>query len=84
MSSDNTTIVMYSTTWCPDCRRAKRFFDEHGITYRWIDIDKDRSAAQQVMRMNGGMRRVPTIIFSDGSVLVEPSNGELAQKIGVS
>jgi len=75
---------MYSTTWCPDCRRSKQFLDQHGILYTSIDIDKDAQAARKVLDINGGMRSVPTIIFQDGTVLVEPTNRELAEKLGLS
>ncbi len=77
-------IVMYSTQWCPDCRRAKQFFDERGVPYTAIDIENDPDAARRVLELNGGMSSVPTIVFGDGSVLVEPSNRELAQKLNLS
>jgi mycoredoxin len=69
---------MYATRWCGDCRRARRWFDAHGIAYDVIDIDRDDQAAAYVTRVNGGMRSVPTIVFPDGSVLVEPTSRELA------
>ena len=75
---------MYSTTWCGDCRRAKQFLDQNGIVYAVIDIDRDADAARAVLRINGGMRSVPTILFPDGSILVEPSNRELANKLNLS
>lgn len=74
-------IVVYSTTWCPDCRRTKQFLDQRGTPYTWIDIDKDAAAVQEVLRINGGMRSVPTLVFPDGSVLVEPSNRQLGEKL---
>lgn len=74
------TITMYATRWCGDCRRARRWFDAHGIAYNVIDIDHDDQAATYVMRVNGGMRSVPTIVFPDGSVLVEPTSRELAAR----
>ncbi len=74
------TIKMYVTTWCGDCRMAKRWFDSHGIPYEHINIEQDPEAAEYVMRVNGGMRSVPTIVFPDGSVLVEPSARALAAK----
>ncbi len=70
-------IKMYATTWCGDCRLAKRWFDSHGIAYDYINIEEDDDAAEKV---NNGMRSVPTIVFPDGSVLVEPSPRELAAK----
>ena len=73
-------ITVYSTNWCPDCRMAKRWLDAHGIAYDEINIEEDDAAAEYVVRVNGGMRRVPTIVFPDGSVLVEPRASELAQK----
>ena len=76
-------ITVYGTNWCGDCKRAKLFFDTHGIGYDWIDIEQDADAALKVMEVNGGYRSVPTIVFEDGSVLVEPSNAELAQQLGV-
>lgn len=71
---------MYVTTWCGDCRMAKRWFDSHDVPYEYINIEEDPRAAEYVMKVNGGMRSVPTIVFPDGSVLVEPGPRELAAK----
>jgi mycoredoxin len=73
-------IKMYATRWCGDCRMAKRWFDAHGIPYEYINIEEDERAAEFVSRVNGGMQSVPTIVFPDGSVLIEPSPRELAAK----
>ncbi len=73
-------VTVYGTAWCGDCRRAKLFFDTHKIDYNWVDIEQDAEAALKVMEINDGYRSVPTIVFEDGSILVEPSNAELAQK----
>jgi mycoredoxin len=76
-------IVIYGTEWCGDCRRARRFFDEHSIPYQWINIDRDKEAEQFVLMTNGGMRSVPTIVFPDQSILVEPTSYMLAEKLGI-
>ncbi len=73
-------ITFYATPWCGDCRLAKRWFDEQGIAYDYINIDQDEQAAREVLHLNGGMRSVPTIVFPDGSILVEPSTRQLAAK----
>ena len=83
MTTDTKSILMFGANWCGDCRRAKRFFDEHHIDYEWIDVDKNPEAAVHVQEINKGMRSIPTIIFPDGSILVEPSNSELAKKLGL-
>jgi mycoredoxin len=74
------TIKMYATTWCGDCRMAKRWFDSHGIPYEYVNIEEDDNAAEYVVKVNKGKRSVPTIVFPDGSILVEPSARELAAK----
>ncbi len=76
-------LIVYGTPWCPDCRRSKQFLGEHRIAYDYIDIDQDPAAQAEVERLNRGNRSVPTIVFPDGSILVEPSNEVLAQKLGL-
>ncbi|HEU5348364.1 MAG TPA: glutaredoxin domain-containing protein [Ktedonobacterales bacterium] len=76
-------ILFYATAWCGDCFRAKRVFAKLGVAYRYIDIEQDDAAAATVMRLNQGMRRVPTIVFPDGSVLAEPANHVLADKLAL-
>jgi mycoredoxin len=60
---------------------VKRVFDRQKIGYEWFDIDKDRQACEYVQQVNGGYKSVPTIVFPDGSVLVEPSNALLEKKL---
>jgi thioredoxin reductase (NADPH) len=74
---------MYGTTWCQDCKRAKKFFGEHRVPYDFVDVDRDADGLHIVEQTNAGKRVIPTILFPDGSVLVEPSNAELATKLGL-
>jgi thioredoxin reductase (NADPH) len=76
-------ITVYGAYWCPDCRRSKQFLGEHQIPYDWIDIEKDKEAETLVLEKNDGKRIIPMITFADGSFLVEPSNAELATKLGL-
>jgi mycoredoxin len=73
-------LTVYATQFCSDCAGSKRFLDRHSIPYRWVDIALDDDAAY-VTRINKGMRSVPTIVFPDGAVLVEPTDAELAVAI---
>jgi len=54
-------IVVYTTPWCRDCKAAKRFLGERGIAYEEVDIEQHPEAAGIVMRLNDGMRKVPTL-----------------------
>ena len=74
-------IVMYATEYCPDCHRAKAFFEANKIEYLRVGLEGNEEATEFVMNINNGNRSVPTIIFPNGSVLVEPSWGELQETI---
>jgi glutaredoxin len=75
---------MYGTSWCNDTKRARKFLEDHGIPYQYIDVDHDEAGLQLTKTINNGHRVVPTIVFPDGSYLVEPDNAELAKKLGLS
>ncbi len=83
MKSDSPKITLYGAHWCPDCRRSKMFLGENQIPYKWVDIEQDPDAEQFVIEKNDGKRIIPTILFEDESILVEPSNAELAAKLGL-
>ncbi len=74
-------IRMYGVTWCGDCKRSKRVFSDMQVPYIWYDLDKDPRAAEFVKSVNQGMRRVPTIVFPDGSMLMEPPDDILRAKL---
>lgn len=75
-------IVMYGTPWCGDCRVARRVLDQHKVAYQYIDIEQDEAGRRYVVEVNRGNQSVPTIMFPDGSILVEPSASVLTKKIG--
>jgi mycoredoxin len=81
MTGNPSRIIVYGTTWCPDCIRVIRFLKGKKIDYDWIDISRDDEARQRVMDINDGNRSVPTIIFPDDDILVEPSTKNLKKKI---
>ena len=73
-------IVMYVTETCSDCRRAKAFFQANEIDYLQINLEGNTKATEFVIKLNKGYQSVPTIIFPDGGVLVEPNWDELKEK----
>jgi thioredoxin reductase (NADPH) len=76
-------IEVYGASWCSDCRRAKRFLGDQRVRFAWHDIEQEPQYLQLVQERNGGNNIIPTIVFPDGSHLSEPSNEELANKIGL-
>lgn len=80
-TTNQNEITFYTTKWCGDCRRSRKVFEAMGVSYQEIDIEKHPEAAKIVREINHGSQSIPTIIFPDGSVLVEPSNATLEQKL---
>ena len=74
-------IIIYGTRWCGDSRRALKIMDDRKLDYVWINIDKDPEGERFVKETNQGFRSVPTIVFPDQTILVEPSNQTLLDKL---
>lgn len=77
------TITMYGADWCGDCRRAKAWFDERGIAYDYVDLVDKPDETERVLERNGGVKKIPVIVFPDDSHLVEPSNDELSAHVAL-
>jgi mycoredoxin len=73
---------MFSTTWCGYCRRLKQQMDRAGIAYTEINIEHDPASAAFVEKVNNGNQLVPTVLFSDGSALPNPSLAQVKAMIG--
>ncbi len=76
-------VIVYTTSWCGDGLRTMRFLDLHEIKYEMVDIDQDEDAEELVLRVNRGMRSVPTVALDD-HYLTEPSNRELREAFGIA
>lgn len=76
-------IHLYGADWCPDCKRSKRFLTEQRVPFVWHDIETDEEALRIVEERNSGKHIIPTIVFPDGTHLAEPSDEELADKLGI-
>jgi mycoredoxin len=72
---------MYCTPWCGFCRRLKSQLAREGIEVAEVDIEQDPSAADYVMSVNGGLQMVPTVLFSDGTALTNPSAAQVRERL---
>jgi len=79
----HTNLTVYGASWCSDCKRAKKFLGEQRVHYNWVDVEQNAEGLALVERANKGKRIIPTIVFGDGAILVEPSNAQLAAKLGL-
>jgi len=74
-------LTMYTTSWCGYCVRLKSGLERAAIDYSEVNIEQDEDAALRVMEVNGGNQTVPTLEFSDGSALTNPSLAQVQQKL---
>ena len=81
MTTADPAIKLYGAEWCPDCHRSRNYLDSQSVAYEYINVDGDDDAQNYVKQVNDNRLIIPTIVFPDGSVLVEPSNAELARKL---
>ena len=79
------TIKMYTTTWCGDCRNAKRFLNQRNIAFEEINIEETEGAAEYVMSVNGGKRKVPTFEIDGRAFNLSPYDEKrLRAELGIS
>jgi glutaredoxin len=80
-------VLVYSASWCRDCRSAKQFLDTHKISYTEIDIDAHPEASDEVFR-HVGKRAIPQMVI-DGEWFqpYAPGRGllfdELHKRLGI-
>jgi len=75
---------MYTTTWCGFCRNLKKQLARDGVEIAEVDIERDEAAAEFVMSVNGGNQTVPTVVFPDGTALVNPSAAQVKAQLAAS
>jgi mycoredoxin len=74
-------LIMYTTPWCGFCRNLKKQLARDGIELAEVDIEQDPAAAEFVMSVNGGNQTVPTVVFPDGTILVNPSAAQVRERL---
>jgi mycoredoxin len=75
-ATDQTQV--FGAEWCGDCRRAKTWLRRHNVPFVEFDTEADPALRARAMELAGGRANIPVIVAPDGTVLVEPTNVELA------
>lgn len=81
---EDVQLTIYGTVWCSDCKRTKQMLGEQRVRYKWVDVELDPEGLRFIEEVQNGGHSVPTLLFGDGSTLVEPSNAEVARKLGIT
>jgi len=74
-------ITLYVSSWCSHSRSVERFLDENNVPVQKIQIDGDEEARAKLIELNDGFASTPTLVFSDGSVLKEPTLDQLRRTL---
>jgi mycoredoxin len=75
------TVTMYTTTWCGYCKRLKRMMQDDGINFVEVDIETTPGTAEIVEKVNNGNQTVPTLVFTDGTAMTNPSLTKVKEKL---
>jgi glutaredoxin len=74
-------LTVYGASWCPDVKRSRALLDREGVEYSYVDVEADAEAERRVRELQDGARRIPTIVWEDGTFLVEPTDEELGARL---
>lgn len=75
------SFTMYTTSWCGYCRRLKSQLDREGIEFDIVDIEQQPEAAEIVESANNGNQTVPTLVYTDGTAMTNPSIAQVKEKL---
>jgi glutaredoxin len=81
-------LLVYSASWCRDCREAKRFLEKHNVPYTEIDIEATPGAVEEVIE-HVGKRAIPQFVINGEWVQpYRPGRGflyqEMTERLGLS
>ena len=75
------SFTMYSTSWCGYCKRLKSQLNDLGITFDEVNIEEVPGTVEIVEKVNNGNQTVPTLVFSDGTAMTNPSAKQVQEKL---
>ena len=75
-------LVLYGADWCGDCRRAKVWLRENNVPFTEVDVENDDAARDRAIEIANGRKNIPVLVLPDGTVLIEPTNAQLAAALG--
>jgi thioredoxin reductase (NADPH) len=83
-NDEKPVMTVYGASWCPHCKRVKKFLAAHRVRYTSIDIDADPTAIDRLKEMQDGGQIIPMVVYPDGTHEVNPSDEALARRLGIT
>lgn len=75
-------VKMYGADWCSDCRRSEKLLNNLGVEFEKLDVEQSKELAAEAEQI-AGRKNIPVIQFTDGTVLVEPTDADLWAELKV-
>lgn len=75
------TVTIFSAPWCRFCTALKERLVESRISFREVLVEEDAAAEQIAADANGGDWIIPTVLFSDGSLRVNPGAADVIDRL---
>ncbi|HTE20841.1 MAG TPA: FAD-dependent oxidoreductase, partial [Armatimonadota bacterium] len=70
--------------WSPRSYAVKDFLGRHQVPYQWMDLETDPEARRLVDGAGSECPHLPVVLFPDGTRLDEPTNLQIAERIGLA
>ncbi|HEU5474512.1 MAG TPA: glutaredoxin family protein [Actinophytocola sp.] len=74
-------VVVFGAEWCGDCRQAKAWLRNNKVPFTDVDVERDAVARDRAIELAEGRTNIPVVVLPDGSVLIEPTDAELARRL---
>ncbi|PSB35428.1 response regulator [Chlorogloea sp. CCALA 695] len=76
-------IRIIGNRWSPRSHEIKDFLARNQVPYQWLDIESSEEAQQLVSYAECDRLQLPLVLFTDGSSMSQPTNIQVAEKIGL-
>jgi glutaredoxin-like YruB-family protein len=74
-------VIIYTTSWCPACTRARKYLDSRGVSYTEKDVEHNKSNLTEMLQKSGGARGVP-VIDIHGKIMRGFSQAAIDRELG--
>ncbi|HET7271240.1 MAG TPA: FAD-dependent oxidoreductase [Rubrobacter sp.] len=67
----------------PQSHQIKDFLSRNLVPYQWLDVEIDEEASDLLELSSSDDSRLPLVLFPDGPPLTQPTNAQIAERIGL-
>ena len=79
--TENSSVLIYTTTECPWCKKTKEFFKENNVKYTEKNVQEDEKARNEMLEKSGQLG-VP-VVDINGSIIVGFDKNALKQALKI-